>query len=64
MTATHLTRKLTFEEYLNYDDETDNHYEFVDVEGFYEEKVYINNEQIVSLTFPELMITVEQLWNV
>ena len=34
------------------------------VEGFYEEKVYTNNQQIVSLIFPELTITVEQLWNV
>ena len=34
------------------------------VEGFYEEKVYTNNEQILSPTFPELKVTVEQLWNV
>ena len=34
------------------------------VEGFYEEKVYTDKEQIVSPTFPELVITVEQLWNV
>ncbi|VEP18159.1 conserved hypothetical protein [Hyella patelloides LEGE 07179] len=33
------------------------------VEGFYEEQVYNNNEQIVSPTFPELALTVEQLWN-
>ena len=34
------------------------------VEGFYEEKVYTNNDLIVSPTFSELSITVEQLWNV
>ena len=33
------------------------------VEGFYEEQVYRHNEQIVSVTFPDLVITVEQLWN-
>ncbi|WP_019506235.1 Uma2 family endonuclease [Pleurocapsa sp. PCC 7319] len=32
------------------------------VEGFYEEQVFHNNEQIVSSTFPDLVITVEQLW--
>jgi Uma2 family endonuclease len=30
MTATSTTKKLSFEEYLRYDDETDNRYEFVD----------------------------------
>jgi Uma2 family endonuclease len=34
------------------------------IEGFYEEKIYTNNEQIVSPTFSELAITIEQLWNV
>ena len=32
MTVTNLKKKLTFEEYLNYDDGTDNRYEFVDGE--------------------------------
>lgn len=32
------------------------------VEGFYEEQVYSNNEQIVSVTFPDLVLIVEQLW--
>ena len=34
------------------------------VEEFYEEKVYTNNEQIVSLTFSDFKITIEQLSNV
>ena len=34
------------------------------VEGLYEEKVYRGQEQIVSVTFPELVVTVEQLWKV
>ena len=34
------------------------------VEGLYEEQVYTDKQQIVSPTFPELVITVEQLWNV
>ena len=33
------------------------------VEGFYEEKAFSNKEQIVSPTFPQLSIAVEQLWN-
>ena len=32
MTITNIKEKLTFEEYLQYDDGTDNHYEFVDGE--------------------------------
>ena len=34
------------------------------VEGFYEEKCYANNDLIVSPTFPELSITVAELWNI
>ncbi|ELS02933.1 hypothetical protein Xen7305DRAFT_00026510 [Xenococcus sp. PCC 7305] len=34
------------------------------IEGFYEEKVYRNKDLIVSPTFPELSLTVEELWNV
>lgn len=34
------------------------------VEGFYEEQIYGDKAQIISPTFPELVLTVEQLWNV
>ena len=49
---THTPVKLTFEQYLQYDDGTDNRYELTEFSG---------NQQIVSRTFPQLGLTATQI---
>jgi Uma2 family endonuclease len=52
------TKKLTFEEYLNYDDGTNTCYELV--QGFYDAVQFRDGERIISLTFPQLDLTAAQ----
>ncbi|WP_416235657.1 hypothetical protein [Nodularia sp. UHCC 0506] len=52
---------ITFEEYLTYDDGNGKISVLLLEEGLYEETVFTTNQQIISQTFPELAIAVEQI---
>lgn len=56
MIVTTTERLYTFEEYLAYDNGTDNRYELL-----YEETLFTGDRALISSTFPELSLTVEQV---